>query len=274
MLLWAFAFLRMPTASPEWLVRAQSVCFGTNASGLPDASGWTILILSPLSLISALYIAYYEDLAQKIRQLGSISKGKVFLALIAFVGLAEAGWVTTEVRQRLRTFSNIEAEPGALPANYPKTSTHAIEFSLLDQFGKKVNLSDFKGRPVLLSFVFAHCQSVCPVLVQSLKEGRQLARASDPALILITLDPWRDTPASLPSLAQKWGLARDERVLSGPADEVEQLIKSYGVPTSRDLKSGDVVHPALVYLIDKTGNLVYSFNNPSPAWLAQAIERL
>lgn len=48
--------------------------------------------------------------------------------------------------------------------------------------------------------------------------------ASEPVMIVLTLDPWRDTPARLPALASAWGLGPDAYLLSGEVVEVEAAL--------------------------------------------------
>ena len=93
-------------------------------------------------------------------------------------------------------------------------------------------------------------------------------------VLVVTLDPWRDTPRTLPTLANGWNLGANAHVLSGPVDDVMAVLDQYNVPRQRDEKTGDVTHPALVYVLDKNGDLAYGFNNPNADWLATAVERL
>jgi cytochrome oxidase Cu insertion factor (SCO1/SenC/PrrC family) len=46
------------------------------------------------------------------------------------------------------------------------------------------------------------------------------------------------------------------------------------VPFTRDERTGDIAHPGLVFLVDADGRLAYTFSNPSPAWLREALRRL
>ena len=58
------------------------------------------------------------------------------------------------------------------------------------------------------------------------------------------------------------------------ADEVVRVSERYGVPFTRDEHTGDIAHPALVFVIDAEGRLAYTLNNPSPAWVREALRRL
>ncbi len=78
------------------------------------------------------------------------------------------------------------------------------------------------------------------------------------AAVVVTLDPWRDTPGRLPYLASKLGLEAGERLLGGEVEDVEAVLDRWEVPRRRDLRTGDIVHPPLVYVVDPAGRIAYS----------------
>jgi protein SCO1/2 len=144
---------------------------------------------------------------------------------------------------------------------------------LVDQNGERISLGRFRGRPVVLTFVFAHCQTMCPLIVQNVKRAAPTAVASE--VLMVTLDPWRDTPSSLPAMARQWEIPEGFHVLSSASvDEVLGVVRAYEVPFDRNERSGDIAHPGLVFLIDPQGRLAYTFNNPPPAWIREGLNRL
>jgi len=160
-----------------------------------------------------------------------------------------------------------------LPLDYPRLTAAAPAFVLVDQHGGRVSLAPLQGRPVVLTFVFAHCRAMCPLIVASLK--RAALDITPGRVLMITLDPWRDTPSVLPALARQWELPANVHVLSSRSTaEVLSVVRAYGVPFERSETSGDIVHPGLVYLIDAQGRLAYAFNNPSPEWISEGVRRL
>jgi cytochrome oxidase Cu insertion factor (SCO1/SenC/PrrC family) len=126
---------------------------------------------------------------------------------------------------------------------------------------------------VVVTFVFGHCQTLCPLVVTSVV--RALPDPAAGRALLVTLDPWRDTPGTLPGVARRWALPPGVHLLSSrSAEEVLAVVRAYGVPFERSETSGDIVHPGLVYLIDAQGRLAYTFSNPSPAWIREGLRRL
>jgi protein SCO1/2 len=136
-------------------------------------------------------------------------------------------------------------------------------FKLIDQSGKPVSDTDFKGKPFLVFFGYTHCPDVCPTTLFDISEVmRALGPDADrTAALFISVDPDRDTPAILKDYLSSfdphiYGLTGDQASL----DKVEKAYRVYAkkVPTGKD---GDysMDHSAIVYLMDKSGRFVAPF---------------
>jgi cytochrome oxidase Cu insertion factor (SCO1/SenC/PrrC family) len=79
-----------------------------------------------------------------------------------------------------------------------------------------------------------------------------------PRVVLLTLDPWRDTPSRLPHLAREWKLGSDASVLSGSVEEVNAALDRWGVVRERDPSTGELAHPPLVYVLDASGRIAFA----------------
>jgi cytochrome oxidase Cu insertion factor (SCO1/SenC/PrrC family) len=75
-------------------------------------------------------------------------------------------------------------------------------------------------------------------------------------LIVVTLDPWRDTPDRLPTLATHWGLQSGDGLLSGSIAEVQATLDTLGVGRTRSQTTGDIEHGGTVMLL-KGGKVVW-----------------
>jgi protein SCO1/2 len=139
---------------------------------------------------------------------------------------------------------------------------------LIDQHGDTVNLERFRGRPVIVTFGFGHCTTICPLSVQAARTAVRRLAGRGVALLVVTLDPWRDTPARLPYLAARWELEGDMHVLSGAEAAVERALSAWRVPRARSLATGDITHPALVYVVDSRGELAYALGADPDAVVA------
>lgn len=272
---WYLAFVPMPETPPQWLMAAKRACFGTLPDGLPDTFGWLTLTLAPLSLLIGILVVWPKDVKDGFNSIFKNFSGKVFLSLLVFTTLWEGLWIATRIHDGLsiRNTSFLSTQTGSLPETYPQTNKPAPNWSLLDQYGDEISLQTFKGKTLWLTFAFAHCQTVCPSVVQQTTQAmNQLTEEerSHLGMAIVTLDPWRDTPGALPRLAQEWKLPANAHVLSGDPTIVTAVLDRYQIPWKRDENTGDVAHPPITYVINPHGDIAYSFNNPSPAWLLDA----
>lgn len=276
--LWLFAFYEVPTEAPDWVRRAQIACFGSDESGLPAASGWLLLVLSPAMFLGALVFALGDEVFGALRSIRTAGRIRQLLCAGLVVALVtQAGWVANVIYARQVLAAelvkvNLQEH---LPSNYPRTADQAPLFKLTDQHGKEISLAVLRGKPVLVTYVFAHCRSVCPALVTTVSDAARRLGESRVHALFITLDPWRDTPGALPGLAARWEMLEPHLVLlSGEPAKVIAVLDEFKVPRQRDEGTGDVAHPALVHVLAPDGTIAYAFNNPSIPWLIEAVDRV
>ena len=135
------------------------------------------------------------------------------------------------------------------------------EFQLMSQNGL-VSLSDFKDKKlVLMFFGYTHCPDVCPISLSNVARGlKGLSKdaASQVQVIMISLDPERDTPSVLAEYVAFFDTSF--LGLTGLKEQIDQVVKKYGavyrvvdLPDS-EMKYG-VDHSSRLYLINKSGEL-------------------
>jgi cytochrome oxidase Cu insertion factor (SCO1/SenC/PrrC family) len=177
----------------------------------------------------------------------------------AAIGLAVVGVVAGMAAATVRVHDAVAEAPVLLGNGLPATrlGKAAPPLRLVDQSGAAVDLGQFGGRPVLLTFAYGHCETVCPLVVED--AVRAVAQAQDraPVLLIVTLDPWRDIPSRLPYLAEQWRLPANAHVLGGEPKAVEAVLDAWQVTRSRDESTGVIVHAAPVYVIDGAGRIAY-----------------
>jgi cytochrome oxidase Cu insertion factor (SCO1/SenC/PrrC family) len=257
---WALALWPV-AAAPEWLERTRYVCFGVAANGLPDTGGWIGLVGGPLGMLAIFIAGWSTGLAGLVRRARTSRPLAFTLSLLTIGCIVLVTGAAVRVKQA-GTGSGIRSDAEAIAGSpgYRAIDRPAPALTLTGQHGEPVDLGALRGRPVLITFAFAHCQTVCPVVVMhSLAAQRALqGTAHEPAVLVITLDPWRDTPSRLAAMAKAWSLPPTVAwVLSGPVETVETTLDAWVVPRSRDMKTGDIVHPALIYVIDARGRIAY-----------------
>lgn len=274
---WVLAFAPLPVPA-EWLDQARAVCFGSSPSGLPDNYGWVLLVLGPLSMLGFLLAVWGTELAVGLRRVARRSWGVALIVWVA-AGLLGGGlWVARRVdaAQRAAAAYAPLSEEERLPDAYPRTFDPAPALGLVDQNGATIGLEELAGKTVLISFAFAHCVTVCPVLIGTLHAAIEGLPPTDTAVVVITLDPWRDTPANLPAIAKAWRLERiaDARVLSGEVEQVNAVLAEWGAGGNRDEATGEISHPGLIFVLDAQSRVAFRFLNPPRGWLIDAVARL
>lgn len=256
---WALALWPMPEATPGWLVRARDVCFNATVSGLPDRSGWILLVGEPLGMLAVLLTGWGREVRESLGRLLASTPGRL-VAMGVAGGLAlGAGAAVTRVATAAEAPATLSDALWAAE-DYPRLDRGWVAAEgLVDQRGAPFTLAALEGRPALVTFAYAHCTTVCPLLVRAALDARaELAGEVDMAVVALTLDPWRDTPARLPDMAARWGLAEGDFVLSGEVEAVEAALDAWNVPRDRDERTGELAHPALTFLVEGNGTVAFA----------------
>ena len=252
---WALALWPADASMPDWLVRTREVCFGSTPDGLPNAGGWILLIGQPIGMLAFLVVVWPDELRQGLSRLMARTSGQLAIGTAAALLVAGAWSAGKRVQTAgLEPFSIGGAE---LAAQLTRLSDTPAPLTLTDQSGMEISLESFRGTPVLVTFAFAHCETVCPRVVADVLDARRQVEGTEPAVLIVTLDPWRDTPSRLPTIARTWAVGEGAHVLSGDPDRVERTLNAWRVPRVRNEATGDIAHPAVVYVIDRSGRIAY-----------------
>jgi len=105
---------------------------------------------------------------------------------------------------------------------------------LVTQDGKKVRFFDdlIKDKVVAINFIFTGCSDSCPVETARLRQVQKILGdriGKDIFLYSISIDPYNDTPATLKRYAEKFGIGPGWTLLTGEADDIEQLRRRLGL---------------------------------------------
>jgi protein SCO1/2 len=271
---WGLAFPPGVETPAPWLARVQEICFGTDASGSPAPYGWGALIAGPLGILLTLLAGWRQELRGAIVGFSHTWPGRALLACLVAALAGQGSWVAWRAIQAAREPAWTVAEPAVdMPAEYPRINRALPDFRLVDQQGRVLAPESFRGRIVVLTFAFGHCTTLCPVTLASVASAVRSVKALDPAVVVITLDAWRDTPRTLEQLRSRWALPPDATLLSGSPVAVDQVLDAFQVARSRNERTGDIDHVALVYVVDQRGTIEYALSNPPAAWIAEALRR-
>ena len=140
------------------------------------------------------------------------------------------------------------------------------DFSLIDESGHTLNLRTLKGKPALVFFGFTHCPDVCPTTLVTLAQARKASQISNLQVLLISVDPARDTPEVLERYVHAFDPAF--RGATGPQATIDAVTKDFGVAVQRvELPGGDYTmdHSAAVFLLDDAAHIAAVFTAPIEA---------
>ena len=94
----------------------------------------------------------------------------------------------------------------------------APDFELRDQDGQPISMRSFRGRPVLVTFLYTTCEETCPLQAQTVR-GALDELGHDLPAIAVAVDPPRDTPERARAfLSEQRALGRLDFVLGSRAE--------------------------------------------------------
>jgi protein SCO1/2 len=144
---------------------------------------------------------------------------------------------------------------------YREIGERAPQFALFDQEGRVVESQRFRGKQVMLNFIFTRCPvaKMCPAAVARFQQTQKLAReagVADLELISFSLDPEYDTPGILKEYVIQRGIdTSNYSFLTGPQMAIKSLLQQFGILIEMQ---GDLLnHTAATLLLDETGRIIH-----------------
>lgn len=144
-------------------------------------------------------------------------------------------------------------------------------FTLIDQDGRTVTDSAFRGRLMLIHFGYTYCPDICPTSLSAMADAiDQLGPAGDKVVpLFISIDPQRDTPEQLKMYVAHF----HPRLvgLTGTPAQVAAAAKAYRVyyaalPAKKaDAEDYPMDHTAIIYLMGRKGEFRAHFPYETPA---------
>lgn len=144
-------------------------------------------------------------------------------------------------------------------APFSPLSLYQLEANFVSDAGKPITLGELRGRPVVLTMFFASCGYACPLLVSDMTKIREALPADirdQAALVLVSFDVERDTPAALHTYRTERQLDDQWTLLHGNDDAVSELAALLGVKYKRE-SSGMYSHSNLVTILNAEGEIVH-----------------
>ena len=134
-------------------------------------------------------------------------------------------------------------------------------FALYDQTGKVVDISRYRGKYILLNFIYTRCPiaTMCPAAVNLMEavqhDVRKAGHGDQFELISITFDPEYDTPGVLREFAEIRGIdTSNYSFMTGPESAIKDLLKQFGVIAQ--VQGPMIKHTLATLLIDPQGRII------------------
>jgi protein SCO1/2 len=147
----------------------------------------------------------------------------------------------------------------------------APNLALEDERGRRVTMSEYRGKPVVVTFLYSHCHDTCPVQAQQIKGALDNLGHDLPALA-ISVDPPGDTPQSVDRFNKEQGVTNRIRWVLGRESQLRPLWQGFHT-TSQTPQSE---HMARLVLVDKRGyqRIGYPSSQVTPERLAHDLRLL
>jgi protein SCO1 len=161
----------------------------------------------------------------------------------------------------------------------PVKPVAAPAFTLDDQFGKPVSLADYRGKAVLLTFLYVHCPDVCPLIAAALRTTTDKlgVKAKDVQVVAVSVDPVGDTPKAVRSYLAARGVLHRFEYLVGTKRQLTAVWAKYHIAAEPDATLKRVVgHTGIVIGIDAGGRerTYYPSSPLKPSWMVHDVPLL
>lgn len=158
--------------------------------------------------------------------------------------------------------------PQALQMHIPQPGDPIPDFALINQNGRKISLAQYRGKVLLLTFIYTSCPfpDYCPRISSFFAEmNRQMLASPELAgrthLLSVSFDPAHDTPAVLRKYGETYlgdsgprGFAHWDFAVPRQKDELHRMAEFFGVTIQRD--SGLITHSMSTTVIGPDGRIV------------------
>lgn len=170
----------------------------------------------------------------------------------------------------------ISPAKAALPAD----SIWQLDAQITDQNGKTIALKELAGKPRLLSMFYSSCPYMCPLIIDTglaVQHNLSVAEHAKLGVLMISIDPKKDTPKVLQALMTKRKLNPNEWTLARADEKDVRAIAALLNIRYRELEGGDFNHTSVLILIDAQGRIIARTEKmgtqPEPEFMA-AVHKL
>ena len=151
------------------------------------------------------------------------------------------------------------AAEAANPKPLPTDSVYQLPLKLTDQHARTWDWRTRRGKPQVVAMFYSSCRYICPLIIES---GKAVDRALTPAqraglgMVYISMDPERDTPAALATLAKERKVTDKRWALASPKPGDVRSVAGVLDIRYRQLSDGEFNHTSALILLDAEGRIL------------------
>jgi len=275
--------------NPSWLFlfAAVIICFAVGCKSKPHLERYpfhgVILSIEPRGHQALIKHEDVPGLMQGMTMPFNIKDEKV-LASLKPGDIIQATLVKQEYESWLEDIKVTGSDPdyadkpaSSSTVHRPSTGEPVPDFVFTNQNGKKMHLSQLRGAPALLTFIYARCPlpDFCPRMNANLLAVARQAKNSNLQLVSVSFDPTHDTPEVLRNYERQWtddlpaGQRGRWQFVIPPAAEMKSVLDFFGMEADPD--QGWITHSLSTTLIGADGKVIqwYGGNQWTPADVLQ-----
>jgi protein SCO1/2 len=178
--------------------------------------------------------------------------------------------------------SSSSSDPASTSASYSGATANpskpAPPLQLEDSLGKQVNIDDYRGKAVLVTFIYDHCPDICPTIVSNLRVAQNELgpEAKDMQIIAVSVDPKGDTPKTVKKFLADHLMTGRMEYLIGSESELNKVWTHWDIRTAEDPKDPELLeHSALIYGISGSGKITTLYpSNFKPQQIVHDVPQL
>jgi protein SCO1 len=183
---------------------------------------------------------------------------RLLLSLVALVVIAGAIALLTVGGSSAQRASKTDAKQASFDAEgLLSPVTQAPPLALRNYLGQPVSIASYRGKAVLVTFLYTNCPDICPLITSNLRVAQNLmgpATSSKAQIIAVSVDPRGDTPKAVAAFLARHEMTGRMQYLVGSAAQLARVWKAWGVGSERDEQQPQFVnHSGLIYGITASG---------------------
>jgi protein SCO1/2 len=175
----------------------------------------------------------------------------VLVVVAGGVALLSIGGSSSHATSAKAKAADLDAEGVLTPPSV------APALALRNYLGEPVNIDSYRGRAVLVTFLYTNCPDICPLITSNLRVALNLmgpALAKKVQIIAVSVDPRGDTAKAVGAFLARHEMTGRMQYLIGSAQELARVWKAWGVGSERDAQQPQFInHTGIIYGITGSG---------------------